>query len=149
MTEVQLEAFYEELAGVVATRDTVPSRVVSAAKASYAWRTVDDELAALVYDSADETVGLVGVRGGSARQLTFSSGAVTIELEVGAGAKGVVGQLMPAQPASLELRHPDGSLYLAADELGRFDIDRVPDGPVSLRCEPVSGGRVATDWVRF
>lgn len=149
MSEVQLEEFYEELAGLVAIRDTVPKRVVAAARASFAWRTVDDELAALVYDSADEAVALVGVRGGSARQLTFSSTDVTIELEVGAGSKGVVGQLMPAQAAALELRHQDGSVFLLADELGRFDIDRVPDGPVSLRCEPVSGGRIATDWVRF
>jgi hypothetical protein len=149
MTDLQLEELYEELAGIVAMRDTVPRPVVAAAKASFAWRTIDDELAALVYDSADEAEMMAGVRGGSARQLTFSSSSVTIELEVGATSRGVVGQLVPPQSAALEVRHSDGSVYLSTDDLGRFDIERVPDGPVSIRCTPASGRRFATDWVRF
>jgi hypothetical protein len=149
MTDVQLEEFYAELSRIVMERDSVPDDVVGAAKASFAWRSVEDELAALVYDSADDTPVLVGVRGGSARQLTFEAGDLTIELEVGGAARGVVGQLSPAQPASIELRHDGGSAFVDSDALGRFGIERVPDGPVSLRLQQAGGGRVATDWVRL
>jgi hypothetical protein len=140
MTDVKLEDFYGELSRVVMARDRVPADVVGAAKASFAWRSVDDDLAALVYDSADDTLAL---------QLTFEAEALTIELEVGGGARGVVGQLVPAQTASIELRHDGGSAFVDSDDLGRFDIDRVPEGPVSLRLLPAGGGRVATDWVRL
>ena len=149
MTDVKLEEFYEELSRVVRERDRVPADVVSAAKAAFTWRSVDEELAALVYDSADDTPALAGVRGGSARQLTFSAPELTIELEVGGSARGAVGQLVPAQAASIEVRHAEGSAFVDSDDLGRFDIDRVPDGPVSLHLEAAGGGRVATDWVRL
>jgi hypothetical protein len=149
MTDVKLEAFYDELSRAVMAHDRVPDDVVGAAKASFAWRSVDDELAALVYDSADDTPALVGVRGGSARQLTFEAGELTIELEVGGATRGVVGQLSPAQAASIEFRHDGGSAFVDTDALGRFGIERVPDGPVSLRLLPAGGGRVATDWVRL
>ena len=149
MTDVQLEEFYQELSRVVLERDRVPAGVVTAAKAAFAWRNVDEELAALVYDSADETAQLAGVRGGSARQLTFSADGLTIELEVGGSARGVVGQLVPAQAASIEVRHEAGSSFVASDDLGRFGIERVPDGPVSLRLRAAGGGRIATDWVRL
>lgn len=149
MIDVGLEDFHQELQRVVLERDRVPLDVVAAAKASFAWRTVDDELAALVYDSADDLVQLTGVRGGSARQLTFAAGDLTIELEVAGAARGLVGQLVPAQQASVEVRHERGSSFVDTDDLGRFDLDRVPEGPVSLRLHPASGGRVATDWVRL
>jgi hypothetical protein len=149
MTDVDLEDFFEDLARVVRERDRVPVGVLAAAKAGFSWRRVDDELAWLVHDSADEELVFAGVRGGSARQLTFSADELTIELEVGGAARGVVGQLVPAQPASIEVRSGAGSAFTTADELGRFDMDRVPDGPVSLRVERSAGGRVATDWVRL
>lgn len=149
MTDVQLEEFFQELSGVVRERDRVPDDVVAAAKAAFTWRSVDEELASLVYDSADETPALAGIRGGSARQLTFSAQGLTIELEVGGAARGVLGQLVPAQAASIEVRHSEGSAFVDSDDLGRFDIGRVPEGPMSLRLEAAGGGRVATDWVRL
>jgi hypothetical protein len=149
MTDIDLEGFFSTLHRVVRERDGVPAGVVAAAKASFAWRSIDDELASLVYDSADEPGLLAGVRGGSARQLTFSSDGLTIELEVDGPGRGLVGQLVPPQPAAIEVRHLDGSSFVSADELGRFDLVQVPHGPVSLRCEAGAGGRIATDWVRL
>lgn len=150
MTDTELEEFFAALQRVVRDRDTVPAGVVAAAKASFSWRSVDEELAALVYDSADEPGLLAGVRGGgSARQLTFASGDLTIEVEVDGPGRSLVGQIIPAQPATVEIRHLDGSALVSVDDLGRFDLPRVPDGPVSFRCEPSVGGRVATDWVRL
>jgi hypothetical protein len=144
----ELDDFYNRLAGVVATHDTVPPDVVEAAKASFWWRSVEDELADLVYDSSLDSDLLVGVRGGSGRQLTFATDEVAIEVEVDAppGSR-MVGQLVPPQPAEIEIRHLDGSIFLAADELGRFSSASVPEGPMSLRCKRPTGSPLATDWV--
>ena len=49
--------------------DPVPDRVTDGARAAWTWRTIDQELAELVFDSAAE---LTGVRSeDTARQLTF------------------------------------------------------------------------------
>ena len=51
------------------TAEPVPDRVVAGARAAWTWRTIDQELAELVFDSAVE---LTGVRSeDTARQLTF------------------------------------------------------------------------------
>jgi hypothetical protein len=144
------EEFYERLAAVVVSRDSVPPEVVAAAKASFAWRTVEDDLAELVYDSAESRGVLSGVRGSSARQMTFERGDLAVELEVGGGSPvTVVGQVVPPQRVRIEIRHLDGSMYALADDLGRFDVASAPAGPVSLRFELESGKRVATTWVRL
>jgi len=150
MIPVQGEEFYERLAAVVVSRDSVPPDVVAAAKASFAWRTVDDELADLVYDSADSRGPLVGVRGSSARQLTFERDDLAVELEVAGGSPAsFVGQVVPPQRVRIEIRHLDGSMFASTDDLGRFDVAAAPAGPVSLRFELQSGKRVATTWVRL
>ena len=128
--------------------DPVPRRVVEAAKASATWQTVDVELADLIYDSVVDEA-LVGVRGGTARQLTFKTADITVEVEVAADSRRINGQLVPPQEADVEIRYPDGSVAVQSDRLGHFRADGVPAGPVSLRCR-IGGptGRAAhTDWV--
>ena len=64
--------------------DPVPPLLDEAARSAFAWRTVDEELAELMRDSADaeEEAGLL-VRGPSGpRQLSFESPRMGIELEV-------------------------------------------------------------------
>ena len=49
--------------------EPVPDHVIAGARAAWTWRTIDEELAELVFDSAAE---LTGVRSeDTARQLTF------------------------------------------------------------------------------
>ncbi len=150
MSELEQDGFYRRLAAVVVARDAVPVSVVEAARASFAWRTVDDELAALVYDSADQLV-LAGVRSaGSARQLTFERAGITIEVEVGgAGRPSIVGQIVPPQPGHMEVRHLDGSVHVEVDEMGRFDVSPAPKGLMCLRFTSETGRRLATDWSRL
>ena len=59
-----------ELVGrALRTAEPVPDRVIAGARAAWTWRTIDEELAELVFDSAVE---LTGVRSeDTARQLTF------------------------------------------------------------------------------
>ena len=53
--------------------EPVPDHVIAGARAAWTWRTIDQELAELVFDSAFE---LTGVRSeDTARQLTFRAPA--------------------------------------------------------------------------
>lgn len=130
--------------------DPVPRTVTAAARAAWALRGIDAELAALVHDSRTEDRPLAGVRGGgTAHLLTFEAGAVTIELEVSPGRDGsrVVGQLVPAGPGLVEVLHRAGPTLAEADELGRFAVDGIPAGPFRVRCRPPDARRpVQTDW---
>lgn len=139
------------LARMARRADPVPPDVIAAAMGSFTFRTIDAELAELVYDSAMEQVGLAGVRGGGARQLTFEGPGLAVEVEVlGSGGR-IVGQLVPPQPALVEVRHGGGSVTVRADELGRFHADVAVGSPMSLVCRADSSAGVRppteTVWV--
>lgn len=127
--------------------DPVPATVTEFAKAGFGWRTLDAELAELVYDSAAEE--LVGVRSDTdARQVTFRAPGVEIEVEVlGEGTRRIVGQLVPPQEVAIELRHGNERMVTRSDSLGRFSFRDVPTGPISLRCELGGDQSVQTDWL--
>lgn len=132
----------------VAAADPVPASVVTAAKVSLTWLTVDAELASLIEDSA--VAPLAGVRGRGPRLLTFEGADTTVVVEVtavGAGRR-LLGQLVDPRPADIEVRHVAGSLSVRADDLGRFTVDAVPAGPVSLACRFAGATcSVVTAWV--
>ena len=86
------------------------------------------------------------------RQLSFPSSGLTIELEItGSGDdRRLVGQLIPRQPAVVEIRHAEGVITVEADELGRFNAEGVPQGQISLRSRlgPVTDhSPVVTGWI--
>lgn len=145
------EPLVEELRRVVELADPVPARVLEAARGSFSWRTIDAELAELAYDSAVAAGGEALVRSaGGGRVLTFESPGLSVEVEVTPSGSGrrLVGQLVPPQPAAIEIRHAAGTLAVDADELGRFAADGIPGGPVSLVCRPADGSpAVATGWL--
>ena len=143
----------EELRRVAALVDPVPPRVLDAARGSFTWRTIDAELAELAFDSARPG----GERG--ARPQLGRPPPADVRLpgaldrgrgdRDGAGAP-LVGQLVPPQPAEIEVRHAGGFVSVAADELGRFAADGVAGGPVSLVCRlgDATGTRtVVTAWL--
>ena len=76
--------------------EPVPEHVITGALAAWTWRTIDAELAELVFDSAAE---LTGVRSeDTARQVTFQAPGVEIEVMVIDDAvRRIVGQLIPAR----------------------------------------------------
>jgi hypothetical protein len=126
--------------------DPVPDRVLAAARAAWTWRTIDQELAELVFDSATE---LAGVRSeDTARQLTFRAPGVEIEIMVvDAATRRIVGQLVPPQEASVRITGEAGGQARETDRLGRFDFDDVPPGPVRLSVRATDGTTVTTEWV--
>src|SRR5690348_2496763 len=96
----ELRAFFAEV-------DPVPPLVTETAKASLGWRRLDADLAELLSDSALEEETFAGARGGGApvRAVTFSSGVLTIDIEVHVDDRGrtLLGQLSPPERAKLEV----------------------------------------------
>ena len=140
-------ALLDVLGQALRTVDPVPAHVLAAAQGAVAWRTIDQDLADLVFDSAFE---LTGVRDpDAARQLTFRSGDVEIELMVvDSATRRLVGQIVPARAATVTLDGTESQVAETSDRFGRFSFDHVQKGPVRLTVAGPAGERgIATDWV--
>jgi len=130
----------------------VPPELLAAAAAASSWRTIEAELAELVFDSQIDHDDVALVRGPPERRLlSFHAAGLTIDLEVTStsSSRGLVGQLAPPRQASVEIRVGGTSIAVQADDLGRFRARPVPTGPMSLRCGMASGEAgppVVTDW---
>ncbi len=124
-----------------------PQSALTAAKAVYAWRTVDAELAELAHDSAlDQELTMVRSETAAVRTLSFECGALAVELGVTDNA--IMGQLVPPQTATIEVRQPDlPPTTVQADDLGCFRLETVPAGSFSLHVHTHIDGDVVTDWV--
>ena len=141
-TEAQLRALFSHL-------DPVPSLLDAAARDAFSWRTIDEELAELTRDSADEEAGAL-VRGpGGARQLSFESPRVEIELEVvatGDRERRLEGQLLPPGAATVAVERPgEAGVSVQADDLGRFVLENLRAGVVRLHVV-LSGAQIAIPW---
>jgi hypothetical protein len=60
-----------------------------------------------------------------------------------------VGQLVPAREARVEIRHRSGVVELDVDDSGRFVVEPVPTGRMSLRCRVATPSTtlIETAWV--
>jgi hypothetical protein len=148
MVEQSQDPLLTALRNVVANADPVPPSVVEAARAAYVWRTIDAELAELTADSAMATSG---VRSSSApRLLTFEGAGVEVEVEVAetGSTRRLSAQLVPVGPAHVTVRWSGGTKETTADEFGRFAVEGVPAGSVSLIVERVGVEHpIVTSWI--
>ena len=137
-----LDQLEQDLRVAAALVDPVPSRLVEGAITAYAWRTVDADLAELVFDSLSESAVAV-VRGGDQpRLVTFRVGDLTVELELSGDR--LVGRVEPAF-SSVVVQQGARRVTVPADALGRFASD-VVRGPLRLHIR--TGQRtVVTDWI--
>jgi hypothetical protein len=150
------EALLGRLRAAAQAGDGVPDHVLEAARAAFALRDLDAQLAILVSDSADVPAAtggdLVLMRGdGEPRALTFEAGEVTVDLEVTGEDGGlrmvglVAGLVSDAAPGELTVEYDDGTALRAdLDQLGRFATDVRP-GRARLRL-PGAHGPVVTPW---
>ncbi len=140
-----------ELRAVYDAVDPVPTEVLAVASGALAWRSIDDDLAALVADSADTGDRLAGVRdGGGARLVTFEADRVVIEVEVAetGATRRLLGQVIPAATASVVVETPADATAADVDPLGRFSVTGVARGPVRLTCRLHDGAHhVVTSWI--
>ena len=146
------ELLLTELRRVAALLDPMPDHLVRAGRESLTWRSVDAELAALLSDSAveDERAALVRSTAGL-RAVAFESSALTIELDVlvDGPRRTLVGQLVPAAPAAVEVQTAELRTKVAADAQGVFRVENVPAGQMRLRVtgHPASAGPTETSWI--
>ncbi len=145
----QLESMPERLGQVVAMADPIPLDLLQSVRSSLSRRAADAEVAELIYDSVLDGPG--DVRSDrSCRQLSFQGPHVSVEMEVVPERRRAVGQLVPASPGNVEIRHGRGVDRVAVDEFGRFVVDDLPKGPVSFRCRGGDAGKssvTVTDWI--
>lgn len=131
---------------VLAEVDAPPAHVVDLAKDAFVWWGMDAELAELVYDSATTTAGTDVRSAAPERQMTFRAPGLEIEVEVvSERTRTVIGQLVPAQPARVELRHAGRREEADADQLGRFLFEGVAAGPIKLTVVTAGGATVQTE----
>jgi hypothetical protein len=138
----------EALRQAVAARNAVPAEFIAAARNAFAWHNIDAELAQLTYDSMRDAEPALSTRteAASIRALTFTSGHLTIELEV--GTQSLVGQIVPAQSAVITVQLTTGSeTDTRADEIGCFSIAPIPAGQFRLRCRTGAGVETVTGWI--
>lgn len=160
------EELAEELRRLAAQADPVPTLLVQAAIDAFSWRDIDAELAELVFDSVFDTDEATLVRSSPDRRMvSFKTPELTIDVEVSVAVAGtaagvevasaapgrsVMGQIIPPQRATVEIRHREGGVTIEADELGRFQSEALQSGPMSLRLRPAASGErpaVVTDWI--
>ncbi|HEY8479161.1 MAG TPA: hypothetical protein VIL71_04945 [Spirillospora sp.] len=132
--------------------DPVPDDVLAAARAAIAWRTPFATLAEPAQDR--ETRPAAGVRGETARVLTFTCPGATVEIEVAERGRDreITGRLVPASSGVVQVRHPGlprEGITARADGDGMFWVPRVPAGLVSLVLRLDDGTSVVTSWVRL
>jgi hypothetical protein len=124
--------------------EPIPDEAVRAAYAAIELDSLNEELAALVFDSAEESA-LAAMRAVEVetRLLSFVNDHLTLDVELHADGLTLIGQLTPAGDQTLDVERFDGSSVSAeVDEFGRFRA-HVPHGPIRLRVV----GRLVTPWI--
>lgn len=149
MTDDELMAALGE---AVAESTSVSERRREAARSAFTWRTVDDELADLLHDSALDAGAAVRSSAGTPRALTFGRSGLTLEVEV-AGEQ-VLGEVVPEgaaadgnDPARVTLQRPDADdVVIECDAAGFFRFSGVGSGPARFVVER-GGWSLTTPWV--
>jgi hypothetical protein len=130
--------------------DPTPEVVLAAARAAFALRRLDAELAELVRDSADERAELIAVRGdGDVRLISFETGPVAVELQVTQRGpmRDLVAQISGAEVALATVETP-GLRHDVALADGVVTADGVPAGLLRLHVRTAEGHDLVTSWVR-
>jgi hypothetical protein len=129
------------------SHDPVPAAVLESARAALTWRTVDAELAALTADSALTGAGVRASAGSRALTFECDTGVIVLEVLPEDEVRTLVGQT--DRPAALEVRHGGEPLRVETDEHGRFRVEGIRAGPVSVRAvfADSPGSPVVTSWV--
>lgn len=146
-----------ELSAMLAEADRVPPHLLEAAKAAFTWHTVDSDLAELLSDTSEVAVRIsASPRKPRPRILTFKSGETLIVVQLTVARPSghrMLGQIsrggsIDVKGALVEVRHSGGTTALRSDRFGRFALDEVPPGPLSLACDFGDGpAPVVTSWV--
>lgn len=141
-----------DLREALAAREALPPAFAAAARAAFAWRTVDEDLllAELSFDSALPQ-GALATRSGAdlaSRMLVFDGAGYRIDAELD-GEGGAVGQITPAGGGTIRCETPDATFDEGAiNEVGCFNIRAPRTGVLRLHAI-VDGHPIATAWINL
>ncbi len=144
------EALLVRLAAVLEKIDPTPSAVLTEGRALFALRRLDEQLAELVRDSAEDRGGLLAVRGeGDVRLISFETGPVTVELQVTerGAMRDLVAQVSGTAVIGAEVETSTGRRDVPVED-SLFTVDDVPSGLLRLRLRTSAGRDLVTSWVR-
>ena len=141
------QALLDQVRAALDEKDPVPDPVVEAARASLTWLTVDAEAATLSEDTALTGAGVRSNDGSRVLAFECDTGVIVLEVTTTDDTRRVVGHADRA--AHLTMRHPGASTEFDTDEHGRFLVEGIAAGPVSLRCvfADAPDAPVVTSWV--
>jgi hypothetical protein len=143
-------ALLARLRGLFDAVDPAPAAAVPAAQALFGLRRLDEELAELVRDSAEEQGRMLSVRGqGDVRLISFETGPVAVELQVTEHdqVRDLVVQIAGTSLTAAEVETPAGRRPAPVQD-GLFTLDGVPAGLLRLRLLTETGSELVTSWVR-
>ena len=145
------EALLGRLRLVVDQLDPVPAHLADGAKALLGLRRLDEELAELVRDSAEEQGRLLAVRGeGDVRLISFETGPVTVELQVTErqGVRDLVAQVSGTAVVRAEVETAGGRTPVPVED-SLFTVEGAPAGLLRLRLLTAAGRDLVTSWVKI
>jgi hypothetical protein len=144
------EALLMRLGTVLDELDPVPPEVLTEGRALFGLRRLDEELAELVRDSAEDRGGLLAVRGeGDVRLISFETGPVTVEVQVTerGSVRDLVAQVTGTALVGAEVETSAGRRDIPIED-SLFTVEDVPAGFLRLRLHTVAGRHLVTSWVR-
>jgi hypothetical protein len=133
-----------QLAAMLDIAEPVPDDAVDAAYAAFHMGDLDQQLAALVFDSL-ESSGAPALRapGTDVRLLSFANDHMTLDVELHADGRTLVGQLTPAVVTEAVVEFDNGTeIALELDRFGRFRVS-IDDGVIRFRIP----GHLVTPWI--
>jgi hypothetical protein len=133
--------------GAALTEPPTADEVTQAARAAFAWRTVDMDLEILALADSGLTAGALmrGTGPGAPRTFGFHGERLGVEIEI--DETGIVGQLIPPQPGQVTLVRPTGPQAMTqADEVGCFSFPLPAPGPLRLDCT-LGSDHFVTEWI--
>ena len=136
-----------EAGGDAVVPDEPPPDAVALAKAAWNDAELEAELAALLFDSAQDEA-LEPMRAGepgASRALAYRGSAARIEIEIGEDGI-LLGQLEPAGSADVTVEGVETAGTATADALGRFRCS-APPGRLRLHVRWPDGSELRTPWI--
>jgi hypothetical protein len=138
------QAILDDLALALRAKDDVDPRHRAAAQAAFAWRTIDEELMELTYDSLETPAAVRSAAVDAPRTVSFSSSIGSLELEI--DGERVMGHVLPGGTVTVVMTNVVGErLESPSDEDGVFELMGSLPGPVRFSIE----GKGITQWLSF
>lgn len=123
--------------------DSIPNDLTQFALDAFQWRLIDEELAAITFDSANEE--LVGIRGTATLRHSMRFEGSGIAVAVSMMESSVVVSIEPAATYQCRIEGPRVALDVETDEHGQLAVSH-SQLPIRLIVD-VDGGRFVTPWI--